>query len=237
MASITDEKGYNQSYKPSLALTVRTERRAQKIVDEIRPLSPKKIIEFGCGTAELSRFIASQLDAQIVATDISEKMLDIARKESNPSNLIFSKADLMDPKFYQDHMGEYDAIVGNGVIHHLVTRIDELAPLFFQLLKPGGKFVFWEPNISNPYVFLIFKFGPLRKLAKLDPDEMAFGSKFIEEKLAKAGFKVKVDHLDFLVPNTPDFLIRPLIKFGSLLEQTPAKSWSQSLFISAEKII
>ena len=101
---------------------------------------------------------------------------------------------------------------------------------------PSGKIIFWEPNILNPYISLIFKIPALRKMAKLEPEEMAFSKKFIEKKLVNSDYaNIKVSYRDFLLPNTPKNLIKPIIKIGDITEKTPLKLLSQSLFIVAEK--
>ena len=96
---------------------------------------------------------------------------------------------------------------------------------------------FQEPNVLNPYCFLIFKVRAFRKLARLDPDEMAFTKRYAEKVLKKAGFKnVVVEYRDFLVPGVPDFLIKPSIILGDAVERIPGlNALAQSLFIRAEK--
>jgi hypothetical protein len=98
--------------------------------------------------------------------------------------------------------------------------------------------IFWEPNLLNPYCFLIFNFGFFRKAAKLDPNEMAFTKRFIEKQLFRAAFtSIKVEYRDFLVPGTPEPLIKPVVLAGSLLEKIPGINCSaQSLFIRAQKL-
>jgi hypothetical protein len=64
---------------------------------------------------------------------------------------------------------------------------------------------------------------------------MAFTRGFIKEKCKSAGFKnIQVEIKDFLLPNTSDRLIKPLIILGDILEKTPLTLIAQSLFITAE---
>lgn len=88
----------------------------------------------------------------------------------------------------------------------------------------------------NPYVYLIFSLSALRRVAKLEPNEMAVTPRFIRQKLRQAGFeRVEITTRDFLLPNTPDFLIRPTIAAGVALEKIPlARSLAQSIFLSAQ---
>jgi hypothetical protein len=127
--------------------------------------------------------------------------------------------------------------VGNGILHHLYDRLDEALLNMSHLLKDGGKIVFLEPNLCNPYVYLIFSYPWLRKLANLEPDEMAFTKSFVSKKLDSAGYRnISVDYKDFLLPGIPDFLIQPSIALGDILEKVPlCKNVSQSIFIRATK--
>jgi SAM-dependent methyltransferase len=131
----------------------------------------------------------------------------------------------------------YHAITGNGILHHLYHHLNTVLPALHRWLQPGGRLVFWEPNLWNPYVWTIFSFGPMRRLAKLEPDEMAFTPGFIREKLTRAGFgRVEVSTRDFLLPNTPNALIRPVVAVGDRLDRIPGVNRiAQSLFFSAEK--
>jgi hypothetical protein len=102
-----------------------------------------------------------------------------------------------------------------------------------RLLKDGGEIIFLEPNIYNPYIYLIFSYPRLRALAKLEPDEMAFSKRFIIATLTRAGFKdTRVDYRDFLLPGVPGFLITPSIVAGAVLEKIPlVNKIAQSIFI------
>lgn len=236
MASIQDEKGINQGYKETRALEIRTLRRAERIVQAVKDRKPNLILEIGCGTGDLSIAISKLVDANVVAIDSSIKFIDIANeKNKNIKNLIFKQAELTKNTDF-NNFGKFDVVCGNGILHHLYNDLDFYLEKFKLLLKPNGKIVFWEPNIYNPYVFTIFNFDYFRRLAKLDPDEMAFSSSFIQSKLISSGFsEVKIQFLDFLLPNTPNYLIEPTIKIGSLLEKNALTNWaSQSIFIECE---
>ena len=98
--------------------------------------------------------------------------------------------------------------------------------------------IFWEPNLYNPYCALIFNTTKsMRKWAKLEPDEMALRKKRITKQIKNAGFSnVSVEYKDFLLPNIPEWLIKPSIKIGNGLEKIPFLRWlSQSLFIVGSK--
>lgn len=242
MASIVDERGYNQGFVLSPAQTLRLRRRAQAIITAL-PLSPTaderralRILELGCGTGELAHELAVMTEAKITGVDLSERFVATARKNYQQPNLDFIAADLTReiPAPGQDR---YDAITGNGILHHLYHHLDSVLPALHRWLRPGGRLIFWEPNLWNPYIWAIFSFDPLRQRAKLEPDEMAFTPRFIRTKLERAGFTgIEVATRDFLLPNTPAALIRPVVAVGDQLDRIPGVNrMAQSLFFSAER--
>lgn len=233
MASIQDERGYNQGFKPSPAMIVRTRRRVDFITGQFATGSTGDILEIGCGTGEFAAEIATRIQGEVTGIDISPKFIELARKQFVAPNLRFEVADFKNPSFSQT----FDYIIGNGILHHLYYNLDSSLSCIHGLLRPGGKIVFLEPNLLNPYCWLIFKTAPLRKWARLEPDEMAFSRRFIASRLRRLGFTdVLVKYRDFLLPNTPRSLVGLVIALGEVAEKMPMfKNLSQSLFISATR--
>jgi len=235
LASIQDDRGYNQGFKPSKALDVRTERRCNYLISQMGPAAGKKILEIGCGTGETSYMLALRTGCDVLGVDICSPFIEQARKNYACPNLRYEVMDFNKPGFDGGH--RYDYIVGNGILHHLYYNIERALTNIRSLLTDGGKLIFIEPNIFNPYCLLIFRIGFLRKMARLEPEEMAFGGRFIREKLEKTGYRdIDVRYMDFLVPCTPSILISPVIILGALVEKTPVLNMlSQSIFITATR--
>lgn len=237
MASIQDDRGFNQGFKPSLALTIRTSRRCEYILKKAQVIESGRILEIGCGTGEISYLLAKQGNIEVLGTDICRPFVDQAKVNYKHPKLNYSVFDFnttTENDFLR--IGKFDSIVGNGILHHLYHQLDTALQRLKELCKPGGRIVFLEPNLINPYCFLIFTYGPLRRLAKLEPDEMAFTRSFIIKKLENNGFRdICVEYKDFLLPNTPAPLIRPTIRLGEVLDKIPGLNRiAQSLFISAK---
>jgi 2-polyprenyl-3-methyl-5-hydroxy-6-metoxy-1,4-benzoquinol methylase len=236
MASIQDDRGYNQGFKPSQALKIRTERRCAYILEKSKLKEGGRILEIGCGTGEIASLLAKQGNVEVVGVDICRPFIEEARKIHQHPKLSYEVFDFNSTNDSDySKIGKFDSIVGNGILHHLYHSLDTSLQRFKQLCNPGARVVFLEPNLLNPYCYLIFSFAPLRRLAKLEPDEMAFTRRFIQSKLEKNGFsEILVEYRDFLLPNTPTSLIQPLIAMGNYLEKIPGPNRAaQSLFISA----
>jgi SAM-dependent methyltransferase len=240
MASIVDERGYNQMFRRTPAQLLRLKRRAEAMVTEMAlpalssARSNIRIIELGCGSGELAHELAVQTGSRVTGTDLSARFIGEARASFQHFGLDFIVADLTKEMPSVDARA-YDYIVGNGILHHLFHHLDSILPQLRRWLLPGGRIIFWEPNLRNPYIYSIFTFPRLRKWAKLEPDEMAFSSRWISDGLVAAGFTdIKVEPRDFLLPNTPTLLVPAVIKIGGVVENIPLlKQVSQSLFISA----
>lgn len=233
MASIVDDRGFNQGFELVKSTEVRMRRRAAWMLQEIDKNTQGQVLEIGCGTGEVSYWMAQQSPLHILGTDLCAPFIDEAKKKFLLPNLSYEVLDFNKPEQVQGRT--FDYIVGNGILHHLYYHLDDALRTLHRLLKQGGKIIFMEPNIYNPYCAFIFNYA--RNWANLEPDEMAFSKSFIEKKLHATGFNsVDVQYKDFLLPGIPEFLIQPSITIGNVLEKIPLINMvSQSLFIVATK--
>jgi 2-polyprenyl-3-methyl-5-hydroxy-6-metoxy-1,4-benzoquinol methylase len=234
MENIKDDRGYNQVWADKKSTRERASRRCKYMISQMDVNPSKTVMEIGCGTGMNAMMLANRTGMQVLGTDLCVPFIEAARKKSELANLRFEVLDFNKAETFQGQT--FDYIVGNGILHHLYHHLDEAFVNMKKLLKPNGKIIFMEPNLYNPYVYLIFSYPALRKMTHLEPDEMAFSKSFITEKLLKAGYKnIKVEYKDFLLPGIPDFLITPSVIMGDMLEKLPlVNKVSQSIFISAE---
>ncbi len=203
------------------------------MIDLMEVQVDKKVLEIGCGTGYVSFYIAQKTGMQVVGSDLCKPFIKGANKKYILPNLSYDTLDFNEAA--KSIHNKFDYIIGNGILHHLYYNLDEALVTLKSLLNPGGKIIFMEPNIFNPYVAAIFKNKSLRQWAKLEPDEMAFSKKFIQEKLHAAGFtQVGITYKDFLLPGIPKALVKPSIVIGNILEKTPLKYISQSILICAQ---
>lgn len=235
MKSLKDDRGYNQIWIDAKSTRVRASRRCDYMISNMHPSPEKSILEIGCGTGVNSHMLACRTGMQVLGTDLCKPFIAEAKARFSLPNLRYEILDFNQPTRFNGQL--FDYIVGNGILHHLYYNLDDALSSMKNLLKPGGGVIFMEPNLCNPYVYLIFSYPLLRKAASLEPAEMAFTKNFADQKLKNAGFEnIKIEYKDFLLPGIPDFLITPSIFAGDLLENTPLRFFSQSLGINAIRI-
>lgn len=233
MASVLDDRGYNQGFQLVESTRTRMQRRTLQILSCMNNITPKNVLEIGCGTGEVSFWLAESSHHKILGTDLCLPFIESARMKYSRPNLVYEVVDFNDPQ--QVNGRSFDYIIGNGILHHLYPSLEASLQKMHQMLNDGGKIIFFEPNIYNPYCAIIFNWT--RTWANLEPDEMAFSRRYITRMLKNLGYtNVSVTYRDFLIPGVPDWLIKPLIAIGDRLERVwPLNRLSQSLFIVAEK--
>ncbi len=94
-----------------------------KFISQQVSFCPKRVLEVGCGRGDLSRILAKYFQySEVLAIDLSEKMIERARNSKNPKNLSFQV------KNFFDLEGTFDIVIsvhafeeidlGKG-LHHL----------------------------------------------------------------------------------------------------------------------
>lgn len=126
----------------------------KKAIKELKSIKPRIMLDVATGTGDFA-FEAIKILApeKIIGVDISEGMLDVARKKINERNLqhIFSvqTGDSEGLQFSDDH---FDAItVAFGVRNY--ENLEKGLADMYRVLKPGGKIVILE--FSKPRNFPI----------------------------------------------------------------------------------
>jgi len=95
------------------------------------------VLEFGCGTGSTA-IIHAPFVKDYLATDISGKMLEIAREKAKGiANLRFERGRLEDVERPE---GGFDAVLGHSILHLLADK-EAAIKRAYALLKPGGVFI------------------------------------------------------------------------------------------------
>ena len=131
----------------------------------------KRILEIACGTGYWTETIA-QTAKEILATDINEAVLEIARLKNYISgNVRFQCIDL-----WQNHRKEdpFDALFGGFIWSHIPKQdLPRFIAHCQQQLKPGGLLVF----LDNRYVE-----GSSTKISRRDSQDNTYQQRTLQSK-------------------------------------------------------
>ena len=104
-----------------------------------------RVLDLGCGYGDLTHYCADQGAASVLGTDISEKMIQTARKVNAHPCIQYRRAAMEDLSLAA---GSFDVIVSSFALHY-VRDYPSLAANIAAWLSPGGVFVF---SVEHPIV-------------------------------------------------------------------------------------
>lgn len=151
-----------------------------------------RVLELGCGTGSTALLLAEDV-AQIVASDISSKMISIgahkARDEAVP-NVEFLTADMFDKALDRE---PYDVVLAYNLLH-LVKDRPEAVQRIRSLLKPQGLFIsktVCKPGSGSPLWLRLIRFVvPFLQLIGKAPYVKFMGVGEWETMLKSHGFEI-----------------------------------------------
>lgn len=130
--------------------------RREKVANDWKEIFDKygvrygDILEIGSGTGQLTWGLARKLPFQSVnACDISHKFLNGVRShllnQPGDQHVNYYACDANNLPFKNE---SFDVILGHSVLHHFIDY-DKTIGRTFELLKPGGKAMFYEPVLQG----------------------------------------------------------------------------------------
>jgi len=130
LAFFSKDRGYFSEYKVALA-------------KEFAPISPKRVLDFGCGIGLSLPFLIRYFpDAKVFATDLSERSL--AHVEQYFPEVTVHRDKALDGN-------SYDIIFVSGVFHHVPRQQRGIVMKRLEgLLTTGGQLFVFEHNPFNP---------------------------------------------------------------------------------------
>jgi ubiquinone/menaquinone biosynthesis C-methylase UbiE len=149
-------------------------------VGAVLAAAPRRVLEVGCGWGELAEWLARETDAQVVAIDLSPRMVELARERGVDARV----ADVQELPFAD---GEFDVAVAAWMLYHvpdLARAIAELA----RVLRPGGRLV----AVTNSRFHLM----ELRDLVGSGPSTLSFARETGEELLAPQFARIRREDID-----------------------------------------
>lgn len=146
-----------------------------------------RLFEFACGTGTTALYHAPKV-ASVLATDISDEMLAIAREKlaaSDLKNVRFEKWNSKTDPITEDG---FDVVMGHSILHLVKDRTVVLSKVH-QLLKPGGIFVSSTVCLGAR----AYKYWPLISIARLfgkAPYVSMLTREKLESEIKNAGFEL-----------------------------------------------
>jgi ubiquinone/menaquinone biosynthesis C-methylase UbiE len=147
-----------------------------------------EVLELGCGTGSTAIEIAPHA-RRILATDISGRMLEIARQKAaaaGAGNVAFRRAGVEELEAPE---GAFDLVLAMNLLHLLEDREGAMARVF-PWLRPGGAFVSGTMCLSDGLGWVRWV-SPVARRLGLFPALQSFPETRLTEELRRAGFAIE----------------------------------------------
>ena len=140
----------------------------EQLVEAVVAARPSRVLEVGCGWGELAEWIGRETGAEVVATDLSPRMVELTRERGIDAR----PADVQDLPFSD---GEFDVVVAAWMLYH-VPDLDLGLTEIARVLRPGGRLV----AVTNSMFHLL----ELRQLVGSGPSTLKFSRESGQVQLA-----------------------------------------------------
>lgn len=157
-------------------------------------MSPKRIMDFGCGIGTATPFIQEFFpDAFIVGVDVSEESVAIAKETFGGQTVRFETLN-------NCRESDFDLVFCNGVFHHIPpperrAALDNIGTI----LRLGGVFALFENNPWNPGTRLVMSRIPF------DRDAVTLSPLESKRMVCRLGFNVHAVDFLFFFPRFLSF--------------------------------
>jgi SAM-dependent methyltransferase len=102
----------------------------QLAFEALAEIGPRRVLEVGCGTGAFAERMLKELGADVVALDLSPRMVELARERGVEALVGTAEA-------LPFRGEEFDCVVANWVLHH-VPDLDRGLAEIARVLRPGG---------------------------------------------------------------------------------------------------
>lgn len=147
----TSEIAFFDGHGASNAYDVFSPDTNERLIDIFVRLSglPRgaRIADLGCGSGVFSN-VLRQRGYNCTGVDLSPALIGIARQKY--PGIEFIEGDIEQLPFAN---ASFDGVFLAGVVHHFTER-SRCAAEVMRILRPGGKFVAFDPNRMNPFMYL-----------------------------------------------------------------------------------
>jgi len=128
-----------------------TPEASSRLVDafvELSGLGPgARVVDLGCGSGVFTHLLR-RAGYEVAGIDISGKLIAIGRRKHPGIELV--QGDIERLPFAD---ASFDGVLLSGVVHHFPDP-SRCAGEVFRILRPQGRFVAFDPNRMNPFMWL-----------------------------------------------------------------------------------
>ena len=173
-----------------------TPQASARIVDAFVRLSglkpPARVVDLGCGSGTFTALLA-RAGYDCVGLDISAKLLAVGRRKH--PHVAFVAGDIEHLPFASE---SFDGALLSGVVHHFPDP-SPCAAETFRVLRPRGRFLAFDPNRMNPFMWLYRdRASPFYSPVGVTPNEQPVLAREVCATFARAGFTVTSHYLSGL---------------------------------------
>ena len=117
------------------------------VLELCEPISNLNILDIGCGEGYVGREMLKRGAKHVDGIDISEKMITHALQEKENQNIQNATYTVQDISKLSVSEEEYDLVIAMFLFNYLsIEETQSTMEKIFDLLKPGGQFVFSVPH-------------------------------------------------------------------------------------------
>ena len=180
-------------------------------VEAVKAAAPRRVLEVGCGWGELAAWLAQETGADVVAIDLSPRMVELARERGVDARV----GDVQQLAFPD---ASFDVAVAAWMLYH-VPDLDRALAELARVVRPGGRLV----AVTNS----AFHLQELRELVASGPSPSTFTRENGEELLARhfgSVSRIDVDGvLEFPTRADVDEYVRASISMSPFVSSLPER--------------
>ena len=184
-----DKRAYKYSLRP-----VGDQQTYQKKLDITRNYFQQdmEVLEIGCGTGSTAIAHAPYVK-QIHATDISPRMIDIARDKAKAAGIANVTFEVQTANDIDAPDSSLDVVMAHNLLHLLDDR-EQVIDIVYQKLKRGGVFVTSTACIRD-MVLPLRLIVPVGRFLRVFPPVQVFSVADLKASMEKAGFEIDFEWL------------------------------------------
>jgi SAM-dependent methyltransferase len=195
-----------------------------------------RVADIGCGSGVFTELLRCRGYVS-VGVDISPKLVALGRSKYPGLELIEGDAESL-----PFENGTLDGALLSGLVHHFPDP-RRLAAEVGRVLKPGGRFVAFDPNRLNPFMWLYRdRCSPFYSSVGVTENERPVLAWQVAEVFRNEGFRVQTDYLAGLayryVASQKARMLLPIYNFidNAAFNATIMKSFRPFVLTAGEKV-